>query len=311
VHRLQAPDVMAGVKRAVEEHLGRPWTIGGFVSLNDRASHPAGIVLGAGSDDVNVFVKFGAGDEALTDFRRELDGLALLRDSGGARTALPVAQGVVPVDDGCVLVLEAVKERQSSDRTDADWRSIGTALALLHATTGPSFGLEFDGSFGPLPQINTPVETNRWADFVRLRRIGPYLDASTRSGSLPEGFGKRVHAVAERLEELGGPDPTPTLLHGDAQQNNYLCTDEGCLFVDASPFFGHPEYDLAMIDIFDPVPADVFDAYREIRGIDGGFEQRRELWRIPIYLAIAAVDGTSTFGRRYVAQLDDALRAFS
>jgi fructosamine-3-kinase len=311
VHRLQAPEVISRVEREVEAHLGRPWKAGGFVNLDDRASHPAGILLAASSGDLNVFVKFAAGDEAIIDFRRELDGLTVLRDRGGASTALPVAAGVVPVEEGCLLVLQAVSERRSSDRSDADWRSIGTALASLHATTGPTFGLEFDGSFGPLQQVNTPVQTNRWADFVRLRRIGPYLEAATCAGNLPEEFTKRVDAVAERLDELGGPDPTPTLLHGDAQQNNFLCADEGVLFVDASPFYGHPEYDLAMIDIFEPVPSDVFDAYREIREIDPEFAGRRELWRIPIYLAIAAVDGSSSFGRRFVSQLDEALRTYS
>ncbi len=311
MHRLQAPDVIDGVERAVGAHLGRPWRVCGFVNLDDRASHPAGILLGDRSDGLNVFVKYGEGDEALNAFRRELDGLAFLRDRGGARTALPVAGGVVPVEGGCVLALEAVTERAPGDRSRADWRSIGTALGSLHATTGTTFGFEVDGSFGPLPQVNTPVETNRWSDFVRLRRIEPFLDAALRSGNLPDGFMKRVHAVAERLHELSGPDPVPTLLHGDAQQNNYLSTDEGALFVDASPFFGHPENDLAMVDVFGPVPSDVFDAYRERREIDPGFVQRCELWRIPIYLAVIAVDVSNPFGRAFIARLDEALRTFT
>lgn len=311
MHRLQELDVISGIERAVGTHLGRHWKVCGFVNLDDRASHPAGILLGGHSDGLNVFVKYGAGDEALNAFRRELAGLALLRDLGGARTAVPVAEGVIPVEGGCVLALEAVTERASRDRSRADWRSIGTALGSLHRTTGTTFGLDFDGLFGPLPQVNAPVDTNCWSDFVRLRRIEPFLDAAHRSGDLPHGFVKRVHAVTERLHELGGPDPLPTLLHGDAQQNNYLSTDEGAVFVDTSPFFGHPENDLAMVEIFDPVPSDVFDAYLEVREIDQGFVQRCELWRIPIYLAIIAVDGSSPFGRTYTTRLDEALRTFA
>lgn len=310
MHRLQAPDVIDGIERAVATHLGRHWKVRGFVNLNDRASHPAGILLGDRSDGLNVFVKYGEGDEALNAFRRELAGLAFLRDPGGARTALPVADGVVPVEGGCVLALEAVTERAPTDRSRADWRSIGTALGSLHATTRTTFGFELDGSFGPLPQVNTPVDTNQWSDFVRLRRVEPFLDAALRSGNLPDGFMTRVHAVTERLHELSGPDPVPTLLHGDAQQNNYLSTDEGALFVDASPFFGHPENDLAMVDVFEPVPSDVFDAYRERRDIDPGFMQRRELWRIPIYLAVIAVDVSNPFGRTFIGRLDEALRTF-
>ena len=97
MHRLQAPDVIDGIERAVNAHLGRLWRVCGFVNLDDRASHPAGILLGDTSDGLNVFVKYGAGEEAPNAFRRELDGLALLRNRGGVRTALPVADGVVPV----------------------------------------------------------------------------------------------------------------------------------------------------------------------------------------------------------------------
>lgn len=89
-----------------------------------------------------------------------------------------------------------------------------------------------------------------------------------------------------------------------------MSTDDGAVIVDASPFFGHPEIDLAKVDLFQTVPADVFDAYREIRPIDPGFEARRELWRVPAYLAVIAVDGGSTFGRQFIdpaRQRDSAL----
>ncbi len=325
MHRLQAPDVVHAIERAASEHLGRPWKAREFVSLDDRASHPAGILRGdspVGHDahgrhvapsrngGLDVFAKFGAGDNAAIGFGRELDGLALLRDLGGAQTARPVANGVISVHDGCVLALEAVPERSTRERSSADWRSIGAALASLHALTGTTFGLDVDGSFGPLTQLNGAVETNRWCDFIRERRIEPFLVEAQRSGNLPDGFLPRVHAVMQRLDEFGGPDPVPTLLHGDAQQNNFLSTDEGTVFVDTSPFFGHPENDLAMLDLFEPVPGEVFDAYRECRGLAHGFEERCELWRIPIYLAIVAVDGSSPFGRTFISRLDDALRTF-
>jgi fructosamine-3-kinase len=56
--------------------------------------------------------------------------------------------------------------------------------------------------------------------------------------------------------------------------------------IDAAPYFGHPEIDLAMPDFFQPVPADALTAYREITPIDPGFPERRELWRLPSNLAI-------------------------
>jgi fructosamine-3-kinase len=202
-------------------------------------------------------------------------------------------------------------ERAPQDRTTADWQSIGRTLGSLHEVTGDQFGLEqFDGYFGPIRQDNRPVTTNTWVDFLRERRIEPFLRNAIDSGQLPTEFVTRIDKFAEQLPTLAGPDPTPSLLHGDAQQNNYLSTDSGAVIVDASPFFGHPESDLAMVDIFDPVSVELFDSYREVRAIDPEFEHRRELWRIPVYLAIISVDGVSDFGKMFIRQLDDALRTY-
>jgi fructosamine-3-kinase len=71
-----------------------------------------------------------------------------------------------------------------------------------------------------------------------------------------------------------------------------------------------PDLALALVDYFQPVPGDVFDAYREITIIDPGFTERRELWRIFGYLAVITVDGDKPFGRRILARLADAIRRY-
>ena len=76
------------------------------------------------------------------------------------------------------------------------------------------------------------------------------------------------------------------------------------------PYFGHPEADLALVDYFQPVPADVFAAYREIAPIDPGFADRRELWRLAAYLAVIAVDGHPPFGRRYLNRVATTVLAY-
>ena len=80
--------------------------------------------------------------------------------------------------------------------------------------------------------------------------------------------------------------------------------------IDVAPYFGHHEIDLALVDYFDPVPEDVFDAYREIVPIDTGFAQRRELWRLFGYLAVVTVDGHKPFGRRMLRCLAAAVRRY-
>lgn len=111
----------------------------------------------------------------------------------------------------------------------------------------------------------------------------------------------------QRLPELAGPDPGPHLLHGDAQHHNFLSTDVGAVVIDASPYFGHPEIDLALLDYFTTVPPESWSAYNEIRPIDPGFEQRRELWRVFAYLGILTVDSDTAFGRSFRPRLQAAL----
>jgi protein-ribulosamine 3-kinase len=49
----------------------------------------------------------------------------------------------------------------------------------------------------------------------------------------------------------------------------------------------------------------VFAAYRELMPIDPGFAERRDLWRIPSYLAAITVEGPG-----YLGKLTDALERY-
>ncbi len=80
--------------------------------------------------------------------------------------------------------------------------------------------------------------------------------------------------------------------------------------IDAAPYFGHPEFDPALLDFFEPVPADVLDAYREIAPIDPGFPERKQLWRLPSYLAIITVDGRQPEGLAAIENLANAISTY-
>ena len=308
VHPLLESGIRTAIERAASRHLGRTWVCDSFTDLNDRASHPCGILHG---EPFSVFAKLGDDDDAGERFRAELSGLALIRERARIATPTPIAAGVVAFDHGCLLLTEALSERAPKDRTRDDWRSIGHTLATLHQVHGERFGLEeFNGFFGPLRQDNRPVPSSRWADFYAERRVVPLLHSAVDSGHLPADLAADIERLVERLPSVCGPEPQPTLLHGDAQQNNFVCTDGGAVVADVAPYFGHPEIDLAQVDYFHPVPDDVFDAYREIAPLETGFVKRRGLWRIFVDLACVAVDA-DPFSRYALARLADTVRSFN
>ncbi len=81
--------------------------------------------------------------------------------------------------------------------------------------------------------------------------------------------------------------------------------------IDAAPYFGHPELDLALLGYFEPLPPAVFDGYREISPIDSGFADRCELWRVFAYLAVIAVaGGQNATGIEFTARLAAAVRRY-
>lgn len=315
-HPLTAASTRRAVEVAASAHLGRPWTAAGFTDVDDRASHRCGIFWG---EPFSVFVKLDRTVAGSEQFTAELRGLELLRRRAGVATPIPVAAGQVRVDSGSLLLLEAIPEVLPQARSAEQWRSIGRALATVHQVHGQRFGLaDFDGFFGPLRQDNRPVDTDSWPDFYAERRVLPRLRQAVDSGHLPPDLARDVERLVGRFPTLCGPEPKPTLLHGDAQQNNFLtpsagahtAADAGAVLLDPSPSFGHPEVDLALIDYFAPVPEGVFDGYREITPIDPDFAQRRELWRVFGYLAVITVDGTSAFGRPFVDRLASAVRRY-
>jgi fructosamine-3-kinase len=307
-HPLLGPAVVREVERAAAAHLGRKWRSRGFTDLSDRAAHPAGIYHGRG---LSVFAKLAAAPDGQAQFAAELRGLGLLRQRAPVRTPVPVGGGLVAAEAGALILLEALAERPAGRRSAADYQAIGTALAGLHQVHDEQFGLpQFDGYFGPLAQDNRPVRSNRWADFYAERRVAPLLRTAVDAGRLPAELTAGIAGLIRRLPELCGPEPRPSLLHGDAQQNNFVSTPGGAVVIDPCPYFGHPEVDLALLGYFEPVPGAVLAAYCDVAPLDQGYEGRQELWRIFAYLAVIAVDGASPLGRSFLSRLDGAVRRY-
>ncbi len=292
---LLADSPRQSIERLVSEYIGKKWAVKQFRDMNDFSSHPSAIFSG---DTYSVFVKLSKAANGLEQFEVELAGLRMLSELAGVSTPTPI--GNVPVEDGIIMVLEAV---ETSERTPRHWRDIGRTIARIHQVKGTQYGLETNGYFGPLYQDNRPLDD--WPTFYTERRLWPRLIGAINAGHMPTSAIRDVEKLIQRLPNLCGPETPPTLLHGDAQQNNFISTEEGAVVIDPAVYYGNPEIDLAFVDYFQPTPNDVFIGYQEVLPIDPSFSERRDLWRIYGYLAIVEVEGQS-----FLDQLMKAVRKY-
>jgi len=284
------------LEETVSKHTNRRWSARYSKDMSDYACHPCAIMSDGAFD---VFVKLSSKPNAEEHF--EVEKLSLEYLSDRAHVRVPTSVGVIPTANGALLVMEALNPIK---RDQQQWRQIGKALAGIHRVKSDRCGFHMRNYFGPLEQDNTPVRD--WATFYGQYRLRPRLKAAVDSGYLPSPLAAGVESIIKRLPQLCGPEVTPRLLHGDAQQNNFVSTTEGVYVIDPAIHFGNPELDLAYVDYFQPVPKDVFDAYQEVMPIQPGFGKRRSLWRISGYLAGVAVEGAS-----YVRMLADAVREYT
>jgi protein-ribulosamine 3-kinase len=288
--------IRALLEKAVSQYRGRDWRVKSAQDLSEFACHPCGIFS---DGSAAVFVKFSRASDAAHQFEIELAGLEYLSQHAGIPVPAPI--GIVPAADGTLLVMQALNV---VERGPHEWKRIGKTLAQIHRIRSDRCGFHMDNYFGPLEQDNTPAAD--WATFYGERRLRPRLKSAVDSGNLPSSVASQVERIIRRLPNLCGPEQTPALLHGDAQQNNFLSTAEGTFTIDPAVHYGNPELDLAFVDYFQPVPEDVIDGYREELPIDAGFSERRDLWRISGYLAAVAVEGQA-----HLSRLTNALRRYA
>jgi len=293
--RLLDDRIRLPVEQRVSRHCGKSWVVKEFKDMDEFSSHPAAILSGGGC---SVFVKLSEAKHGLDQFQVELACLELLASIPGVLTPAPI--DIVTVESGVILILEAV---QAVERTPDRWREIGRTLARIHQVKGETCGFQRQGYFGPLYQDNRPIRD--WLRFFTERRLWPRLMGAIDSGYLPIDMIRQIEKLISRLPRLEIPETEPVLLHGDAQQNNFISTESGAMVIDPAVYYGNPEMDLAYLDYFQPVPEDVFTGYREIMPIDPAFERRRNLWRIPGYLAVVTVEGGS-----FLPMLAEAVRGY-
>ena len=255
----------------------------------DASAPPAAGVI-ALRDGRRVFVKAPRDRRARAMVDAEAHGLAFLRGRSALRVPNVLARGPD------YLVLEALDLR-ALDGAAAE--RFGRALAELHRSGAPSFGLDRDNFIGLTEQRNTPRAT--WAEFYRDERLLAVaarcdLDPATRA---------LLDRVTERIDERIGEEEPPSRLHGDLWSGNACADEDGapCVF-DPAVSGGSRELDLAMMRLFGGFPRRTFDAYEESFPLLAGHPDRVPLYQLYFLLVHVAI-----FGASYAAQTERCLRA--
>ncbi len=236
------------------------------------------LTLNTGS---RIFMKANAKENA-GFFTAEAAGLSAIAATGAIGTPQILCTGT---DDGeqvgySFLLLSYI---ESGPRRKDYWESFARELAALHQADssafvpGGKFGFVQDNYIGARPQANGGCES--WTAFFRDRRLVPQFKAADRWFSAADR--SRITKLLDHLDTLLVEPERPSLLHGDLWGGNVLCGPEGkALLIDPAVYVGHAEADLAMTELFGAFPAAFYAAYREVRPLQAGYEERRDLYNL-------------------------------
>ena len=244
-------------------------------------------------DGQAAFVKTAA-DAQAGGYAAEASGLRWLAEPGAI--SVPEVLAVLdpdpdgPDDDDAgprLLALEWIEEGRLDPSGEEE---LGRGLAQVHAAGAASFGGEAAVRLGPLSVPNEPADS--WHEFYAERRLRPLAEQAESRGSLPDGCRESIERVCERLPELAGPEEPPARLHGDLWSGNVLAGRDGRPnLIDPATYGGHREVDLAMLRLFGGPSQRCFAAYREVKPLADGHEERVPLWQLFPLLVHAVLFG--------------------
>lgn len=256
----------------IAQHISQ--TTGEDFEIENRRSVSGGCInqgYAVSQGDRSFFVKVNQASQ-VEMFQAEAIGLKQMGETKTIRVPEPICWGVAA--NSAYIVLEWLQFGRSNSQS---WEKMGQNLAAMHRYTGSkSFGWEQNNTIGSTPQINTWTEN--WAEFFTQYRIGYQLQlAGRRGGSFPDT--KRVLAAIE--QSLSDRQPQPSLVHGDLWSGNagMLVSGEPVI-LDPATYWGDPEVDIAMTELFGGFPATFYQSYNEVFSLDSGYKQRKTIYNL-------------------------------
>lgn len=284
------------IRASLEKEMRRKVARAVLVSAgNVNAAHE--VVFESGP---TLFVKWDS--ERVDALRAEKEGLDTLV---AAECGLLVPRCVAcdfRVDRGGYIAIEWLV-RTSSAGADY-WKALGEGLARLHRVVAQRYGFGSDNFIGLLPQRNDMSES--WPEFFASSRLKPQEAIAKDRRRWKTDWQKPFERLISGLENILPDSPHPSLVHGDLWAGNVMATAEGPAIFDPAVYYGHREVDLAMSRLFGGFDPAFYDAYNWAWPIDGGYEDR-----VDIYNLYHLLNHLNIFGGSYAGSVDRVLRRFA
>jgi fructosamine-3-kinase len=262
--------VSNSIEQAIAAATGESFTALSTEPVSGGCINDAVCLRGA---DRRFFVKLNHIDE-LDMFAAEAAGLRAILDSNCLRAPQPVCHGIS--EGRSFLVLEFIDMIPPGEQAS---RELGEKLAVMHGSTGSSFGWVSDNYIGTTPQQNP--QTDNWIDFVRDQRLGFQLALAQGNGAPAVLFERGQRLMQELPALFGGYRPAPSLLHGDLWGGNWGCAADGSpVIFDPAIYYGDREADIAMTELFGGFDDRFYQSYRQAWTLDPGYSSRKVLYNL-------------------------------
>ncbi|WP_394175428.1 fructosamine kinase family protein [Thalassotalea litorea] len=243
------------------------------------------------------FVKTNTPSQLL-NFQTEMYSLEHL--SQGSDFIIPDVICCGESQDASFLVLQYLRllphpadEQQANENP---WFTMGKTLAHMHQNNQQGeFGWSEDNFIGKTSQAN-PWQKN-WSTFFAEQRLGVQLQELANRGIQLTNIDAFVSHCQQLLSHH---HPKPCLLHGDLWQGNVGFTSKGPSIYDPSCYYGDPEVDIAMTELFGKFPAAFYQGYQHISPLHKHYETRKS-----IYNAYHIFNHANLFAGIYLEQAKD------
>lgn len=180
----------------------------------------------------------------------------------------------------------------------------GRGMASIHRCGAARHGIRPPGTEGgqirfgratlAAPPSGRPDIT--FAELYSIR-IEDLAWQALEAGGIDNAGAAGISRLADRIERFCGPPVPPARLHGDLWSGNVMTGEDGRPWlIDPAPYGGHPEVDLAMLELFGSPPQRFYRAYEELMPLPDGHRERTALWQIQPLLVHAVLFG-GNYGR--------------